>query len=56
MPSGLSSATFTTFVLSMMVANSLFSRFSSTRTRSRSAPGSRPGVISTTDTLLPSVA
>ena len=51
-----SSATFTTLVLTMMAANSPFSFFSSTATRSRSAPGSSPGVISTTDTLLPSVA
>ena len=48
--------TLTTFVFSMIEANSFFSRFSSTPTRSRSAPGSRPGVISTTETLLPSVA
>ena len=51
-----SSATFTTLVLSMIDANSVLRRFSSGCTRSRSAPGSRPAVISTTDTLLPSVA
>jgi hypothetical protein len=55
MPS-FSSATFTTLVLTMMAANSVLSRFSSGCTRSRSAPGSSPPVISTTDTLLPSVA
>ncbi len=45
-----------TLVLSMMDANFLSSRRFSTDTRSRSQPGSRPWVISTTETLLPSAA
>ena len=43
-------------IFDLIEENSFSSRFCSTCTRSRSAPGSNPGVISTTDTLLPSVA
>ncbi len=51
-----SSATFTTLVLSMMFENSPSAASRARPTRSRSAPGSSPAVISTTVTLLPSVA
>ena len=43
-------------VLSMIEEKSFSSRLCSTCTRSRSAPGSRPSVISTTVTVLPSAA
>ena len=46
----------TTFVLSSTLSNAFSIFFASTSTRSRSAPGSNPGVISTTVTLLPSAA
>src|SRR5687767_3753147 len=51
-----SSATLVTFVFTMIEANTFSSRLCRTFTRSRSAPGRSPAVISTTDTLLPSVA
>ena len=45
-----------TFVASITFANVFSTRCASGFTRSRSAPGSRPGIISTTDTLVPSAA
>ena len=45
-----------TFVETITVSNAASTRCERTFTRSRSAPGSSPGVISTTDTFVPSAA
>ena len=45
-----------TFVESITLAKVFSMRWASGFTRSRSAPGSSPGVISTTDTFVPSAA
>jgi hypothetical protein len=45
-----------TFVASITLSNVCSTRFARIFTRSRSAPGSSPGIISTTDTFVPSAA